>query len=63
MTGQSRAVIGKAMLASSVVMLVLAGLYWFRVIPLADQLLPVVPAVLFVAGLIDGVVGLRYLAE
>jgi hypothetical protein len=51
------------MLASSVVMLVLAGLYWFRAIPLPDELLPVVPAVLFVAGLIDGVVGLRFIAE
>ena len=58
-----RAIVGKAMLASSVVMLVLAGLYWFRVIPLPDSLVPVVPAVLLVAGLIDGIVGLRYLAE
>ena len=58
---RSRAIVGKAMLASSVVMLVLAVLYWFRVIPLPDALLPMVPAVLFIAGLIDGLVGLRYL--
>ena len=51
------------MLASSVVMLVLAALYWFRVIPLPDSLEPLVPAVLFVAGLIDGLVGLRFLGE
>ena len=49
------------MLASSVVMLILSALYWFRVIPLPDSLVLVVPAVLFIAGLIDGIVGLRYL--
>ena len=58
-----RALVGKAMLASSVVMLVLAALYWFRVIPLPDSLVPLVSAVLFVAGLIDGIVGLRFLGE
>ena len=59
----SRAVVGKAMLASSVVMLVLAALYWFRVLPLPDSLVPLVSAVLFVAGVIDGIIGLRFLGE
>jgi hypothetical protein len=59
----SRALIGKAMLAVSMVMLLLAGLYFFRVIPLSDQLWPLVPGVFFVAGLIDGIIGLRYLNE
>jgi uncharacterized membrane-anchored protein len=59
----SRPVVGKAMLASSVVMLVLAALYWFRVLPLPDSLVPLVSAVLFVAGVIDGIVGLRFLGE
>jgi hypothetical protein len=44
-------------------MLLLAGLYFFRVIPLSDQLWPLVPAVIFVAGLMDGIIGLRYLNE
>ncbi len=59
----SRAVVGKAMLASSVVMLVLAALYWFRVLPLPDSLVPLVSAVLFIAGVIDGIIGLRFLGE
>jgi hypothetical protein len=58
-----KVLIGRAMLAVSIVMLVLAGLYFFRVIPLSDQLWPLVPAVIFVAGLMDGIIGLRYLNE
>jgi hypothetical protein len=58
-----RAVTGKIMLASSMVMLVLAALFWFRAIPVSDELMPVLPAVLFVVGLIDGTIGLRFLTE
>jgi hypothetical protein len=58
-----KVLIGRAMLAVSIVMLLLAGLYFFRVIPLSDQLWPLVPAVIFVAGLMDGIIGLRYLNE
>ena len=60
---RQRALIGKAMLAVSMVMLLLAGLYFFQVIPLPDQLWPVVPLVIFAAGVVDGIVGLRFLTE
>jgi hypothetical protein len=60
---RQRSLVGKAMLAVSMAMLLLAGLYFFRVIPLPDQLWPLVPMVLFAAGLVDGMVGLRFLNE
>jgi hypothetical protein len=57
----SRAVIGKAMLAVALVMFGLAAAYWFRAIPIPDPIRPIVSGALFAGGIVDLMVGLKYL--
>jgi hypothetical protein len=58
-----RALVGKLLLSSAVVMLGLALAFWFGVIPLGPGARPLVAGVLVVASVADALVGLRFLGE
>jgi len=61
--GRVRALVGKLLLSSAVLMLALAVVFWFGVIPLAPGARPLVAGVLVVAAVADALVGLRFLGE
>ena len=58
-----RAVVGKVLLASAVLMLGVAGAVWTGMIPLDAGIRPYVTVAFGLAGAVDGVLGLRFLGE
>ncbi len=58
-----KAIVGRAMLASAVVMVALAGAFGFGVIPIGQDARTLVVVIFVIAGALDAVLALRFLNE
>lgn len=63
MVAGARAAVGKILLLSAVGSCGLAGVFWFRMIALDDQVRATLTAALLIVAALDLFVGLRFLAE
>jgi len=59
----ARANVGRLLLTSAVVLLGLAAAFWFGLIPVDSEQQSIIAGMLFLAGLVDGVLALRFLGE
>jgi hypothetical protein len=58
-----RAIVGKVLLGSAALMLLVAALFWFRVVAVADEVRLAVAGTCMAVGVFEGLVALRFLGE
>ena len=58
-----RRVVGRALVASAALMLTVAALVWLRAVPIAGEARPLLSGLLLLIGVVEGLVGLRFLGE
>jgi hypothetical protein len=58
-----RALVGRVLLVSAALMLLISALLWFGVIAVGAAARPFVAGAFFAAGLVEGFVGLRFVGE